>query len=493
MTDFIKKLETSKYIIGSFDVYQNLSKELIQKNSNISSEDADKILKEMPTTYRGAIVNKSGKYLGYIGLYNIKASEQSASLRFEVSDNLNDADKSEILNEFKNYLKDSLNIIELEEIVYKTNNTTSVSSKKITPKSNIIIPNKMLVPGISEKTIEKFSKDYAIPNLQMSFTIKSNDRDIGIIGLSNVIWSNKRANLNLFLDKILGSDILNELSGYIINEYIDYVHNSNIHSITLSVNGSDNELIKLLENTKLNYYGNIPYGAISGDNLESRLMFQHIPNMTKQNGIIIPDNKIIGIEKLNTGKKELDKYIDLGDGYKLISPLILENLDIDFGTILNGYIKSMEEREKFTIPLGEDKYFLQKGNGKYGLSKQLANYTYILLDDNNQYSGYINILRENAKGKNAELEIGIKPEIQHKGLGTSVINKFYDELFSVGYASVTSSVFEFNKPSLKLHEKVAELNGIRLDSYYINGRLWDMNFYTKTNNLIDSNEKPKLK
>ena len=153
----------------------------------------------------------------------------------------------------------------------------------------------------------------------------------------------------------------------------------------------------------------------------------------------------------------------------------------------------MQERQKFTIPLGEDNYFLQNGNGKYGLSKQLMNYNYVLLDDKNKYSGYINILRENVNGKNAEIEIGIKPEIQHKGLGTTVINKFYDELFSVGYASVTGSVFEFNKPSLKLHEKVAELNGIRLDSYYINGRLWDMSYYTKTNDIINKSKNGKHK
>ena len=83
-----------------------------------------------------------------------------------------------------------------------------------------------------------------------------------------------------------------------------------------------------------------------------------------------------------------------------------------------------------------------------------------------------------------EVEIGIDPKIQHRGLGAVVINRFYDELFSTGVASVTSSVFEFNNPSMRLHEKVAELNGIRLESYYINGKLWDMNIYSKTNSII---------
>lgn len=113
------------------------------------------------------------------------------------------------------------------------------------------------------------------------------------------------------------------------------------------------------------------------------------------------------------------------------------------------------------------------------------NYSYIILNENNDYSGYINILRNNANGKNAEIEIGIDPKLQHRGLGTTVINRFYDELFSIGYASVTSAVFNFNNPSLKLHDKVAELNGIRLEAYYINGKLWNMNYYSKINTSLE--------
>ena len=117
--------------------------------------------------------------------------------------------------------------------------------------------------------------------------------------------------------------------------------------------------------------------------------------------------------------------------------------------------------------------------------KAFMNYSYVILDENNNYAGYINVLKSIANGKNVEVEIGIEPKLQHKGLGTVVINRFYDELFSIGVASVISSVFEFNKPSIKMHEKVAELNGIRLESYYVNGKLWNMNLYTKVNNIIE--------
>lgn len=213
-------------------------------------------------------------------------------------------------------------------------------------------------------------------------------------------------------------------------------------------------------------------------------MFQHIPNMKKERGILIPDNKSVSLSSLDTDKKELSEKIDLGNGFKMICPKVFEKEGIDYNTVLQAHIKAMQNRDGFTKPLGEDKYFLQKGNGNYGISKALMDYSYVVLDGNNGYAGYINILRSNANGKNAEVEIGIDPKIQHRGLGAVVINRFYDELFSTGVASVTSSVFEFNNPSMRLYEKVAELNGIRLESYYINGKLWDMNIYSKTNSII---------
>lgn len=489
--NFIAKLQTDKYLIGSFDAYIELSKELIKNNSNISDEEVDTILKSMPTTYRAAITNKTGDYIGYIGLYNVDAKNNTSSIRFEVNENLEKEDKNEVLNEFKKYLFDSLNITEIEELIYKTTEQTEIEKKELVPNSNIIIPSRFLMPGVLEEDLERFSQEYTIPKLQLPFTIKSSDRTIGIIGLSNIIWSNKRANLNIFLDKELGDDITKELSGYIINDYINYVHNSKVHNITLSVNGSNKNMIEILKDTNMSYYGLIPFAAINGDRLESNLMFQHIPNMKKEKGIFIPENKSISLSSLNTDKKELSPKVDLGNDFKMVSPKSFEKESIDFNKILQSHITAMQNRDKFTIPLGEDKYILQKGNGNYGISKALMNYSYVILDANNDYSGYINILRSNANGKNVELEIGIDPKLQHKGLGSTVINQFYDELFSTGVASVTSAIFEFNNPSIKLHEKVAELNGIRLESYYINGKLWNMNLYSKTNNMIEKGNNSK--
>ena len=479
--NYVEKLNTENYSIGSFDIYQELSKKLIKTNSNLNDEEVDNILKSMPTTYRASIVDKKGNYIGFIGLYNIDAKNNITSIRFEVNSDLDDNSKNEILDEFKKWLQESLNLDKINEEIFYTSTKKEITQNKIEPKTNIILPKNMLVQGIDEQTMEYFSNDYTIPKMQMPFTIKSNDRVIGIIGLSNLIWSNRRANLNLFLDKNLGDDVVSELSGYVIDDYINYVHNSNIHNITLSVSGSDKNKLDILNSTSMNYYGFIPFGSINSNSVESNMMFQHVPNMKKENGVYIPENISKDVNIFDTEKKELDSVIDIGNGYRLVSPKTFEQENIDSNSIIDGHINAMQEREHFSIPLGEDKYIIQKGNGNYGVSKAVMNYNYLLLDDSNNYAGYINILRTNADNRNAEIEIGIDPSIQSKGLGTQVINKFYEELFSVGYASVTSAVFEFNNPSIKLHEKVAELNGIRLESYYINGKLWNMSFYSKVN------------
>lgn len=459
MNNFVAKLETEKYLIGSFDVFMNNSLELVKTNLNKTDEEANEFLKTIPTATRAAITTKDGEYVGFIGITNVDAKNDAASIVFEVN---REVDKEEILTEFKKYLSDSLNI--------------KYTDGREFSESNIIMPSKSLIPNVTAEDLEKFGN----PNLKYPFTIKSHDKTIGIIGLSNLLWANKRASLQLFLDESLGSDIVNELSGYIIDEYINYVHSVGLHNITFSVSGSNKDMLDVVNQTNMNYYGSIPYGASTGDKVESSMMFQHVPYMEK-NGVLIPENKSVSIQTLDTEKKELRNKIELDNGFAMINPSSFEEEGINFDKVLEGHIKAMQNRTNFTIPLGEDKYFLQVGNENYGLYKALKNSTYVILDSFNNYAGYINILRKNADGKNVEIEIAIDPTLQNRGLGTAVINNFYDELFSTGVASITSSVFSFNNPSMKLHEKVASLNGTRIESYYINGKLWDMNVYSKVN------------
>ena len=179
----------------------------------------------------------------------------------------------------------------------------------------------------------------------------------------------------------------------------------------------------------------------------------------------------------------MDLILNIDNKYRLVSPKAFEKEHINKEDIIDSHVKAMKNREKFTIPLGEDKYIMQYGNKDYGFIKTVMNYSYILLDNFNNYCGYVSILRANCF--NAEIEIGIVPSLQRRGIGTKVISKFYNELFAVGFLSVTSIVFEFNEASIKLHNKVSKCYGKREKSYYIKGRLWDMYYYTKINDKLE--------
>lgn len=478
---FIEKFNTGKYKIGSFDSYQDETLELIKQNNSLDDIKSNELIKTFPNSYRAAIIDENNNYLGYISLYNINALESITSIRLEINRDISQEDINNIKSTYIKWVRNALNLINIEEEINITPSKKEITQKKFELKTNIIIPNNLLIPGIDKETISYFNNQYNIPKLYMPFTIKSNNKVIGIIGLTNIIYSNKRANLNIFIDKNIENNIATELATLLINDYIDYIHKCNIHNIMISISGSESNKLDIISKTKLNYFGYIPYGGTNENNqIESKYMFQHIPGMKKNNGIILPKNIIKEKDYFQKSKKEMDSVIDIGDGYKLVAPKIFNNLDINIDNIIDSHIEAMKNREKFSIPLGEDKYILQKDTGDEPISNAVMNYSYILLDKNNKYAGYINILRTSPNKVNAEIEVGIKPELQHSGLGKIIINEFYNQLFSIGYASITSAVFEFNKPSIKLHEKIAKLNGIRVESYYINGKLWDMNYYSKT-------------
>ena len=122
-----------------------------------------------------------------------------------------------------------------------------------------------------------------------------------------------------------------------------------------------------------------------------------------------------------------------------------------------------------------EKYIIQEGNGTYGISKLVKYFTYVLVNNNNEYCGYINVMNE--RGRNAVLELAIKPSLQNKGLGTKLLDKTIEVLLDNGYYAVSSYVFDFNIASNKIHKKLTRYRGKRSKSYYINGVFWDMNLY----------------
>lgn len=312
----------------------------------------------------------------------------------------------------------------------------------------------------------------------MSYTIKYDQKTIALIGLSNLDWVNRRVDLSIFLNSKIDIQFLNSFMPTIINEYIDYLHENKLYNISASVSASDELLLNILLNSNMNFYAAIPYNSIHNNILETQYFFEHYPNMVKKCDVKIPKNK--SIKLINQDEKSnLSDILYLKDDFIAVSPKILDKkFNINIAEIVKNHIKALQQRERFSIPLGEDKYFIQEGNGNYGISKMVQNFSYVLLNKDFRYIGYCNILRGNAKS--VVIDIAIIPEFQKMGLGSMLLDAFYAELLNKGYISVTSYVFEFNGASNKMHKKKANYVGTRNKSYYINGKFWNMNIYVKS-------------
>lgn len=480
---FIAKLETDNYYIGSFDSYLEESKELLKNNNHLADEEVDNIIKSMPTTTRASIVDKeTHEYIGFIGIKNSNGELESADLVFETVNDLKIGDLKKILKIYLEYLKSSLSIRNITKI-------NDVSNNLEVSKQSIILPKHYIKNVITNNDIEIVkSWGIEVPNLKYGRAIYLQDKFLGIIGLTAFQPANKRANLNIYLDPSLTEDFISYFASLAIDEYLEYAHEQNVYNIAANtkVSSLDNQLFS---NSNMQKFAEIPYTEKTNDILESRILYQHTPNIKTEiddieSGIIYPSV----VDKLPDKSELLDKIL-LDDSYTLVRPSSFLSEGINLDHVIDGHIEAMKDRNKFAIPLGEDKYFLQRGNERYGIYKSVSNFSYVIIDKDGNYAGYVNILR--SEGRHAEIEIGVTPNIQAHGLGRLSLEAFYKELFRIGYASVTSCVFSFNTPSIKLHEKVAEFNGIRIKSYYANNKIWDMNYYTAINPEITKIGKSK--
>ena len=469
--EFIPKLYTDNFMIGSFDVYLDKSKGLIEKNKNLEG-----LLDKMPTALRASIVSKEdNSYLGFISVLNMNNENNYTSLVLVLENSLEEDKTNEIVNKYKEFLLNDLGITDIKDYLLVNGKTTTEENHDVI-SVDVLLSDDNLRDGIDEREKAKLIEEgYNIPNLQIPCTIMDDNECVGLIGLTNLIWSNRRANLQVFVDKEKDESYIRDVIPGVIDEYLNYVHNRNLYNISMSVSGSDTNMMNAILDSEMNFYASIPYASSYIGSVESNYLFQSYPDMKKENGLYLPENKIA------TGEvsKDFKSVIDLGNGYIAMSPKVFEENNIDLNKIVKSHMNAMQDRDRFTIPLGEDKYIIQEGNGNYGISKAVNNYTYVMLDKDMNYVGYTNILRENAL--NAEIEMALRPEYQSRGIGSSMRKKFYEELFRNGYMSVSSAVFDFNNKSNGLNEKFAKFSGKRIGAYYINGKLWDMNLYTREN------------
>lgn len=481
-TMFIEKLKTKSFFIGSFDCFEEQTKTLIIKNSNLTEDKVKDILYSMPNLYRASITDKNYNYLGYIGIYDYDPIFKKASIRFETINSFSVDEKHEIINEYRKWLEESINIYNITQINYISKDEDYIVKDDTKFNLELKCNNEYLKEGIDSLIRKNIEKEHKIPNLKFPFTITYDDLSIGIVGLTNLLWANERANINIYFinecQKISRKIIANA-----IEEYLKYIHKIGVYNVSLEVSSDNRFMLDIIRNTNFRYYAQIPFGTYDKNNIKSNLLFEHLPNIQKSK-FYIPITHSLAINSyLFKTKDNMDLILNIDNKYRLVSPKAFEKEHINKEDIIDSHVKAMKNREKFTIPLGEEKYIMQYGNKDYGFIKTVMNYSYILLDNFNNYCGYVSILRANCF--NAEIEIGIVPSLQRRGIGTKVISKFYNELFAVGFLSVTSIVFEFNEASIKLHNKVSKCYGKREKSYYIKGRLWDMYYYTKINDKLE--------
>lgn len=318
---------------------------------------------------------------------------------------------------------------------------------------------------------------YNIPNLSFPYIVKLGTETIAILG-ANTSWVNRRADLSIFLNKEIDISFIYYFMPIIVNKYLEYLHENNLYSVSSSVSASDKLLLNVLLKSDMNYYASIPYNSLWGNMLETTHLFEHYQGMAKKYDIELPKNKSIACKE-NENIKELSEKIYLKNGYIAVTPKYLtEVLNIDICEVVSAHINALQQREQFSIPLGEDKYFIQEGNGNYGISKMVQNFSYILLNEEFKYIGYCSILRK--EGTSISVDIAIIPKYQGIGLGSLLLDAFYNELLDKGYMSIISYVFDFNKSSNKMHKKLANYVGTRKSSYYISGDFWDMDIYVKS-------------
>lgn len=463
--NFLVKLESSNFLIGSFDAYIDETKELIKIDSNLPDSAAEEIINSMTNGFRAAITSKDRKYIGYIGLYDINFEEMSASIRFEVNRELSSDKKKEILDKFKKFLSLSANINVIDEITY------IASDKKLTERMQK--PSDIAIRPDSPYLIEYCDSK----NLSYPFMISSNSPDtekaLGVIGLSKVDYINRCATLHIYLDSS-DEDTTSDLPlPEIINKYVRYIHELNFHNVNILVSESDKKVLELLNRSEMKCCGEIPYSAFDGDKLVSSIVFQHTPEMNKENGEnAVIQNMSCPLPTVSS-TMNLPESIEIGD-YKILKPSLLPNEKINF--LLHGLMEAMKDRERFVIPYGLDYRFIEKDF----LEEELKKYSYIILAPDNSFAGFINISENN--GRNVEAKFGFAQKINDFVNSGTLVDMFCKELFSHGVASITIPVTAYNGSDIyKSLSKNTTANCALSECSYLNSSYWDLYYYVIVN------------
>lgn len=325
-----------------------------------------------------------------------------------------------------------------------------------------------------EKNIEKLKKELNDYSTKNYFAIIENGtkRLVGIIGFKNLIQSNQRSNIDLILSENIEREKRMQFGFEALNEISNYAYNA-MNLYNLLVEETDFENCSMYTDAGYEYIGSRHYCVLKNGKLSNLYLFQKIPDLVSKSNMPEKGDCLIPMSNLMT-IKDLPEIVT-GKDIMLVRPSTLNDqrkneVKYALGRSLNDFFDSSS--------MGEYKMIYND----YRLNKKLDNkngFDYFILNKNGEPIGYVDRLHVDDKNLKTDVEINIFDKAsRNKGYGSLAYQTYINILRQIGYVSIGSVVFSFNKPSIKLHESL-KFNeyALRNESYFALGKLQDMHYY----------------
>jgi len=313
-----------------------------------------------------------------------------------------------------------------------------------------------------------------------SFAIIDSDTNelIGYCGFSDIVSLNQRAELwikiNPSMDKQkqidLGAEALNKLI-YYAQDYL------NLNSLIIKIPAFNSTLLDVVKNSKMRFLGIRTTSSKFLDGKYYDTLYFQISRVSSKDEISVPSFSLEG-KDLDLFEKDTRSVIT-GERVTLIKYRRNKRQDNLLTEFLNVYDNA--------LPLGE---FKRNFTPEFSRSFLEDTEYLILVDD--KFIGYIKTIAKDKFNRSAGLEILIGDSMyKGKGLGSESLDLFLNEVFSKKrYSNIMSSVFDFNRSSIALHEKLGfTYVGTREQAYYSNGFFNDMHYYEMTEEQYKNRKK----
>lgn len=313
---------------------------------------------------------------------------------------------------------------------------------------------------------------------------------VGLIGFKNLIQSNQRTNIDLILSEELTEEKSLEYGSEALKMISDYSFNAlNLHNLLCQ--DSNLESYDMYVDAGYEYIGSRHAAKLGNDSFKDVHLFQKLPSSNMVNKSVIVPNNIIINKPNNLSINELPEIVN-GQEITLIKPDQLDNKTISYVRRRLG--KSMNDSYDASA-MGEYKMIYNDFRLNNKLSGK-GQFDYLILDENGNPIGYVDRLHVDKKNFCTDIEINIfNKSTRNKGYGHKAYELYVNVLRNSGYISIGSVVFDFNKPSLNMHEKLGfNPYAIRNESYFAFGKLNDMHYYEAglTNDLGYSKSKGSM-